>query len=217
MNRTIYQAPANAKVIDLIPEGTLTVLDIGCGTGNLGAELSKKSIVVDGITFSEEEKQIASKYLREVWLYNLESGLPAVTKKYDVIIISHTMEHIADPTKLMLALDSVLARNGRILCAIPNMLFLYNRLKLLFGNLEYEKYGLMDYTHVRWYTWKTIVELFDSYGFDVDIAKANGNIPLGPIRKLITKNMASSLDMRVVAMFPGLLAWEFLHRFKRKN
>jgi SAM-dependent methyltransferase len=179
--------------------------------------LAKRSIVVDGITYSEEERAVAAQRCRKVWLHNLEEGLPTVNGSYDVVIISHTLEHIANPSQLMSDLKSVLSENGTVLCAIPNMLFLYNRIKLLFGKVEYEQYGLMDYTHVRWYTWKSIVELFEQYGFETDVAKANGNVPLGPIRKLMTKNMASRFDSRVVQMFPGLLAWEFLHRFTKSQ
>jgi hypothetical protein len=73
----------------------------------------------------------------------------------------------------------------------------------------------MDYTHVRWYTHQTITALFKQYGFCVDCATVNGNFPLGPVRKFMTRKMADSMDASIVSVFPGLLAWEFHYRFKR--
>ena len=196
-----------------MPEGISTALDIGCGTGKLGAQLGDLGILTDGVTNSKPEKKIAKKILREVWLFNLEEGLPRIDKSYDVVLMSHVMEHIANPHQLMRDLGNVLKESGQILCAIPNMLFLYNRLKLMMGRVEYEEFGLMDYTHLRWYTRKTLVELFQSYGYRVDAALVHGYVPLGPIRKLLTGKAAQSLDKTIVKLAPDLLACEFAFRF----
>lgn len=125
------------------------------------------------------------------------------------------MEHVANPSKLMSALDSVLTASGYVLCAIPNMLFLHNRLKLLMGKVEYEEFGLMDYTHVRWYTRKTIRRLFESYGYRIESEVVHGYAPLGPLRKVVTENLASLLDTRVVNWLPDLMACEFAFRLAR--
>jgi len=211
---TLYDTAPNTGILALVPEGVVSALDIGCGTGQLGAQLMTRAIVTDGITFNQSEKEIASRYLRDVWLFDLESGLPPLHSKYDLIIMSHLLEHIAEPSPLMSALSSYLAKSGRVLCAIPNMLFLYNRLKLLFGRVEYEQYGLMDYTHVRWYTRKTIVKLFNAYGFEVERESVRGYLPLGPLRGILPGRLTASLDRSIVPLLPGILACELLYRFR---
>ena len=211
----LYNTQANARILDLVLRTGTSALDIGCGTGKLGTQLKELGIVTDGVTFSETEREIAKKNLRNVWLFNLEEGLPKIGEKYELVVLSHVMEHIADPTKLMMKLDSVLSEKGYIICAIPNMLFLYNRLKLLAGKVEYQEYGLMDYTHVRWYTRKTMIELFSSFNYALDASLFHGYAPLGPIRKACPTNFAKKLDKAIIRMAPGLLACEFAFRFKR--
>ncbi len=210
----IYNTSANARLLQLLPNNVLTALDVGCGTGKLGAQLANFGIVTDGITYSESELQLANQNLRDVWLFDLEHGLPQIDRKYDAVILSHVMEHISDPSRLLSQLKSVLSPSGHILCAIPNMLFLYNRIKLMAGRIEYEERGLMDYTHVRWYTRKTLLEVFRVHGYCPDAALVHGYAPLGPLRKAVTDKMAQWLDKTIIRLSPDLLACEFAFRFK---
>lgn len=214
MNDKIYNTAANKQVIEMLPSRMDTALDIGCGTGRLCQVLGRIAGSVDGVTYSQQERELAAQHCRNVWLHNIDNGLPTEASMYDVVVLSHVMEHIANPKRLMEGIQRVTHRHSVIICAIPNMLFLYNRLKLLAGRVEYEEYGLMDYTHVRWYTRSTLIRLFEDYGFLLDGFKANGNIPLGPLRSFLPYAAQSWLDQRMVAYFPGLLAWEFIFRFR---
>lgn len=215
MTEKVYNTAPNIGVIDLLPSRISSALDIGCGTGRLCQDLGRVAEYVDGLTFSEKEKELAARYCRKVWVQNVEDGLQQMTSTYEVVIMSHILEHIANPHKLMRDLMSVVSHGGVIVCAIPNMLFLYNRLKLFIGRVEYEEYGLMDYTHVRWYTRITLVELFEHYGFVLERFKANGNLPLGPLRRLLPRSTQWWLDETIVGWWPGLLARELVFRFKR--
>ena len=114
----------------------------------------------------------------------------------------------------MEGLSSIVNENGIVICAIPNMLFLYNRLKLIAGRVEYEEYGLMDYTHVRWYTQTTLIDLFEQRGFLLDTFRANGNLPLGPLRRVLPRFIQSWVDEKLVNLFPGIFAWEYIFRFR---
>ena len=77
-------------------------MDVGCGAGNNARILKELGKIVDGITFSDEEVKLASKYCRTVFKHNLETGLPEETdSSYDVVLCSHMLEHIAYPEKLL--------------------------------------------------------------------------------------------------------------------
>ncbi len=191
-----------------------TILDLGCGTGRLGESLLDSSIEIDGITSNDVEAHRASRFYRNVWPYNLEDGLPDAVGTYDVIFMSHILEHVAYPEKLMRGVSNVLNPNGIVLCAIPNMLFLYNRIKLLLGKIEYKEFGIMDYTHLRWYTRLTLEKLFKKHGFAPESSAVTGNTPLGPLRKIVPEKIVNSLDDAIVQAFPGILAWEFLYCFR---
>lgn len=90
-------------------------------------------------------------HYRHVWQYDLEQGLGKTSETYDAVVISHILEHIKNPDALMRDLVRVTEAQSYIICAIPNMLFISNRLKLLRGLVEYEPTGLMDHTHGHFY------------------------------------------------------------------
>ncbi len=126
-----------------MPESSKFILDVGCGAGSNARILQDLGKIVDGITLSDEEVKLASKYCRTVFKYNLEIGLPEDTRlNYDVVLCSHILEHIAYPEKLLSDIREKLKKDDAILLvALPNFMSYRNRLKMLFGNFDYEKYG----------------------------------------------------------------------------
>lgn len=210
----VYTTGANSRLLNLLPNTANKALDIGCATGNMAAELKKYSIITDGVTHSVDEQVLAEKHCNKVWSFNVENGLPKDTQgPYDIVILSHILEHIANPNKLLEGIKKVLDTKGVVLCAIPNMLFIYNRLKLLRGKIEYSDYGLMDYTHIRWYTHKTLIETFNEYGFSMQSFYAEGNAPLGPLRRVIPKSVCNKIDRLFIRIAPSWFAWEYSFMF----
>ena len=211
----VYRGSGNPRLIEYLPENAHTALDLGCASGGMAETLNALGIQTDGVTYSAEEKRLAEQHCRKVIEHNLEDGLPLelASNSYDVIILSHVLEHIADPKKLLEGISQALGPNGRILCAIPNMLFFKNRLKLLAGKIEYQDRGLMDYTHVRWYTRASLEQLFESYGFETLSFNAQGNVPLGPMRSLVSANFAQALDTFFIRLAPSWFAWEYSFSF----
>lgn len=210
-----YTTAGNPRLIDQIPVNTKTALDIGCATGRMAKSLSQFGILTDGVTFNKEEKIEAEKHCRQVWLYDLEQGLPTeMPDKYDIVILSHVLEHIANPSNLLRDIRASISGKSLILCSIPNMLFIYNRLKLLAGKIEYEERGIMDYTHLRWYTKTSLIKTFEDHGFNFVSFTTEGNAPLGPLRKIIPKEMAAKIDRLLLSIAPSWIAWEYSFTFK---
>jgi SAM-dependent methyltransferase len=179
------------------------ILDVGCGGGGNMRMLKNAGFLCEGITISDPEKFEAEKFGKVV-VYNLEQGLPVELQKkmFDVFIASHVMEHIFYPEKLLKDLNQSIALGG--VFVIPNLLFWRNRLKLFFGVWRYTDTGLMDYTHSRWYSYKSIKKLLAASGFNVKHTIATGGILFdrGPW-------LLKFIDRILLKLFPGLMGFQF--------
>ncbi len=188
ISKKIYFDAGNPDVLDLIRADAKYVLDVGCGGGSLASNLHERGVIVDGITISDAELDQAKPFLRSGYLYNLEKGLPQqISCKYDVVVCSHVLEHICYPDKLLADIKKVLAENGTLVVALPNIMHYKARIQLALGNFNYQEHGLWDYTHFRWYTFKTAKQLLESHGFVVNFASVpiTGELPFNSLLKRV--------------------------------
>ncbi|MDP3955007.1 MAG: methyltransferase domain-containing protein, partial [bacterium] len=79
--------------------------------------------------------------------------------KYDLIILSNILEHLKAPLEIILKIKKNLKKNGHLLIAIPNIAFWQVRRDLLFGKFKYQKEGILNEEHLRFYTYKTFTNL----------------------------------------------------------
>lgn len=149
-----------------------TVLDLGCGTGALGRWLvSHASCTIDGVTLSETEAKLARASYRKVIVGNLE-GLSLAqhfaTSAYDFIVCADVLEHLADPASVLNACRPLLSPNGRLLVSVPNAAYCGLIAELMHGNFEYRDEGLLDRTHLRFFTRKTLAEFLAANNWCID-------------------------------------------------
>lgn len=212
VKQKLYQNEGNAHILRWVPEGTTCALDLGCGAGDNAKHLSKQGVEVDGVTLSEQEAEVARANVRSVFVHNLENGLPPeAADAYDVIIASHVLEHICFPEALLKGVREKLNGEGRFIIALPNLLQLRYRLKLLLGHFEYESGGIMDNTHFRWYTFTSAQRMLEANGFKVIEAYADGYLPLPLIGKIIPDSLRNKLDKMASSIFPGLFGWQMIY------
>lgn len=157
------------KVFHLVPEGS-KVLDIGCSSGNFGYELIKrKSCVVDGIELDKADAQEAKKKLNKVFVKNIETdSLSGIDTDYDVIYFGDVIEHLVDPISTLKRVKALLNNRGSIVFSIPNMGHIGIRLALLVGEFEYTETGLLDKTHLHFYTQTEVIRVFEEAGYKID-------------------------------------------------
>jgi SAM-dependent methyltransferase len=86
---------------------------------------------------------------------------------FDVVLSSDVIEHTAAPAGFVEMMGRALRPGGLLLVSVPNVAHWSVRLNLLFGRFDYEPVGIMDATHLRWFTTKTIADLLDRNGFEV--------------------------------------------------
>lgn len=156
------------KAFNLIKENS-TVLDIGCSNGTFGYELiTRKNCVVDGIEIDKDDAIEASKILRKVHNLNIEiDSLNEVNEKYDYIFMGDVVEHFARPIETLKKVKSLLHGNGSLVFSIPNMLHMSVRLMFLEGKIEYGETGLLDKTHLHFYSAKEIKRVFNAAGYTI--------------------------------------------------
>lgn len=208
--RKTYDSHHNLEVVRWVPTGAAAVLDVGCGSGGNAAFLARLGLAVDGVTLSPTEAEAARPYCRAVALHNLESGLPGELRgPYDSVLCSHIIEHICFPSALLEDIRARLAPGGRLVAAIPNLLFWKNRLSLIAGRFDYAQGGIMDETHFRWYTLSTMCALLRKHGFEIEHGYGSGGLPLGPLRIPLC-GLARHLDLAACRVLPGLFGWQLV-------
>lgn len=157
------------KALRLIPDNS-TVLDIGCSSGNFGHELiSKKKCTVDGVELDEGDVAIAKTKLRKVYTFNIEQGSPKILhRSYDIVYYGDVIEHLVNPVNALKNTKEILKKEGRVVFSIPNMAHMSVRMMVLAGTFEYGKTGLLDTTHLHYYTKKEIQRIFAEAGYVIE-------------------------------------------------
>jgi SAM-dependent methyltransferase len=147
------------KIREHIPLGG-RVLDIGCGSGELGSLLSDRTTEVDGVEPNPDRAANARQHLRTV--VTGEAGPAAdaeLRPAYDVIIFADVLEHIPDPEAILRWASAKLARDGKIVALIPNSANWKFRRKILKGDWSYADTGYFDRDHLRFFDVRTAREL----------------------------------------------------------
>jgi 2-polyprenyl-3-methyl-5-hydroxy-6-metoxy-1,4-benzoquinol methylase len=188
-----------------------TVLDIGCGAGDNARILAKRGWDVYGITLSPEEQASASLVCSAVWIHDLDTGLPGdVAGPYDLALFSHVLEHLRNPEALLCQIRQILRPGGQIAVALPNILNWHQRLLFLLGRFEYTDQGIMDVTHLRFYTFTSGKRMLEACGFRVIRAKAAGSVlPWGSLRTFIP-SFTTAIDRFFCWINPGLFGRQVL-------
>jgi methionine biosynthesis protein MetW len=200
----------------LIPPHAATVLDVGCGRGGNAAWLQRKGITVDGVSWNAEELAAAKQFCRRVIQCDLNNGIPDIdAESYDGVICSHVLEHIAYPRQLLEDLERALVPGGFLLVVIPNLFFWSDRIKLILGRWDYQESGTFDYTHVRWYTAKSMNDLLASSGFVADQFVAEGWVPLPGLRFVLGTQLRNRLNALACRLSPGLFGKQLIFRFRK--
>lgn len=157
-------AESTGLLLEMIPVGA-RVLDVGCGTGSVTKLVidARKADVV-GIEPNADRAATAASRGINVHCGVLTSELSATLGKFDVVMFADVLEHLPDPLgQLMLAQD-YLRPGARVIASVPNIAHWTVRRQLLLGRFDYSASGIMDATHLRWFTQESIARLFVAAG-----------------------------------------------------
>ena len=175
IRRIGHLGTSHEKILALVPPGSV-VLDVGCAGGYVARALRERGVeAVDGIEPSLEDAEAARPYCRRLVHGSVEDD-SAVAElpdgEYDVIVCGDVLEHLVDPEGALRRLLPKLKNGGRFVISVPNVAHYSVRWALACGRFEYEDLGLLDRTHLRFFTHKTLVEMLKSVGLTVDAGDA---------------------------------------------
>tara|TARA_B100001123_G_scaffold400968_1_gene487238 strand:- start:210 stop:839 length:630 start_codon:yes stop_codon:yes gene_type:complete len=189
------------QIASLIAEKS-HVLDVGCGEGQLGSILSLKGCAVDGLDINIDRANDKRKYYKNIFLSDIRE-FEIEKSGYNHVVFSDMLEHVENPENILKNSSKMLSPNGKIVISIPNVGYFMNRLGLLLGNWNYTDEGILDNTHIRFFTLETAKKLIQSSGYQIC-----STIPETPVISAFWKRTIFSLLAR---LWPSLFAigWVF--------
>jgi len=160
---------SRTRIVGRIPVGS-RVLEVGCATGFMAEHLTRaRGCLVTGVEQDPDAARVAAGRCARLVVGDVENPalLARCAGEYDVIVFADVLEHLRDPATVLRALAGYLAPGGRVLASIPNVAHWSIRWRLLVGRWEYQERGILDRTHLRFFTRRSALRLFQQAGLAV--------------------------------------------------
>jgi 2-polyprenyl-3-methyl-5-hydroxy-6-metoxy-1,4-benzoquinol methylase len=189
------------------------ILDVGCGEGHFAALIAKAGNRVVGIDCLPDAAQADA--MDQYIPADLDGGLIGAKadlgqRKFDLVMLQDVLEHLRSPDQMLEDCKPLLKPHGRIAVSVPNVANITVRLGLLFGRFDYRPRGILDRTHLRFFTRKTARQMLEAAGYEVVEMKSTV-MPLELVLGLDSKNPLMILINRILAAFtwltPSLLGY----------
>ena len=141
------------------------ILEVGCASGYFGAVLRQHGHEVWGVEASPKAAAVARTRLHRVYIGTIEEFLASRVVgevAFDFIVFGDVLEHLVHPTQILQTCVGLLTPEGRVIASLPNVAHLAVRLMLLEGRWEYSRLGLLDSTHLRFFTRTSMLDMFSA-------------------------------------------------------
>jgi glycosyltransferase involved in cell wall biosynthesis len=197
------------------------VLDLGCSDAALAAHIRKLGHDVTGVDF--EELPGARERLDRLVVADLDRGIPAEAGGgYDVVVAADVLEHLRSPERLLADARTRLAPGGSVIASVPNFAHWYPRARVVLGRFDYDRRGILDRGHLRFFTRRSFERLADrqqykvrrreALGLPVEVlnrggGEANGGAGSGA-------GLARRLNLASVSVSPSLFAYQLLYELE---
>lgn len=163
-----YYSQERPEMAALVPREIKTILDVGCGQGAF-LKLVKERTGAEtwGIEMEPEVAEVAKKYADKILTGKIENLTNSIPDTYfDCIIFNDVLEHLLDPTETLKMIRPKLSGNGIVIASIPNVRYFGNLYELLLKkDWEYKDSGILDTTHLRFFTKLSMKRMFEDAGY----------------------------------------------------
>jgi O-antigen biosynthesis protein len=206
LNKDPYSV--HQKIINFVGQNK-HVLDVGCSEGLISKKINENNCKVVGIELDSAAAQIAENYCQDLIVGNVESiNLdPKYEKYFDIIIFADILEHLKEPSNVLNRFKKYLKDEGFIIISLPNISNWRIRLQILFGNFEYQEYGILDIGHIRFFNEKTAKQMINEAGYEIKMF----DLTVGDVKRF--SNIFHSIGMK----WPNLLAFQFFFVAKKNR
>jgi SAM-dependent methyltransferase len=191
-----YFDGSRPEVANLVPESCRSILDVGCGFGGLGRRLRSRGFnELYGIEINPDATSKLEGLYAQHWIGDVEKlALPLPDESLDCIIFADVLEHLVDPWGALRRYLRLLRSGGTAIVSVPNV----RNISLLYrlfvkGRWDYEDSGLLDRTHLRFFTRYSAGVLIDGAGLQIDSWHANRDQYTGG-RKLLSRALKIFVD-----------------------
>ncbi|HEX3567663.1 MAG TPA: methyltransferase domain-containing protein, partial [Acidimicrobiales bacterium] len=181
------------------------IFEGGVSTGYLSAAFVAADRIVDGAEVDPDTAAAARGVCDRIFVGDLEQlDLGQLAPSYQALVFGDTLEHLRDPPALLRRLRAVLDDDGVLVVSIPNVANWAVRLGLLFGRFAYTERGILDRTHLRFYTRRSAIEMLASAGFRATKVVAAVPVPW------VSSVGLSRVAHRIGNLRPSLFAYTFI-------
>ncbi len=164
-----YYRHARTEVLRHLPAGPLRILEVGCGEGGTLARIRelRPDVWLAGAELMKLDSPLYAK-LDQFEQINIEEQLPSITPgSIDVLLCLDVLEHLREPQQVLVRLATLLRPNALLIASLPNLQYVKVSLPLLFGHFNYTDEGVLDRTHLRFFTRRSALRMLDEAGFNV--------------------------------------------------
>lgn len=204
------------EMVKGVSDQKLRVLDLGCSRGYLGRELKKiPDVYLVGVDCDGYSLEEARPYYNQVVLADLEKELPLPAEEFNLFLLGDILEHLRNPEGLLGEVRRLAqGPNSYVIISVPNVANLYIRLRLLFGSFPYAERGILDGSHLRFFTAKSLKDLLKKSGLQTVQFQAIP-IPLDLalpqfLGRFLTISCLYPILVLTAKIWPSLCAYQFV-------
>jgi len=189
---------SHALLVELVGRDR-RVLDVGCSTGYLGEALAARGCIVDGIEKDPAAAELARERMNDVAVLDLDRDDLAEAlagRQYDCVVLADVLEHLADARRVLESAVRLLSPDGEVVISVPNVAHGSLRLALLQGRWEYRDTGLLDRTHIHFFTRTSILDLIQQ-----------GGLAITAVHSTVVDPLASEINLDRSSLPQELVDW----------
>lgn len=199
-----YFSAARTEILGLLPGGVGRVLEIGCGSGDTLAMLKQRALCTEtvGVEFFASAARMAADQVDRVHCLDVErEPIPEPAASFDLVLALDVLEHLVDPWRVLASLRTWLTPQGRMLVSLPNAQHFSLVLPLLRGQFNYAERGILDRTHLRFFTRGSAEKMLQDAGLVIERTEATS---------LALHLRSGQLNALTLGLFKGFLASQYV-------
>lgn len=205
-----------AAVIEALPARS-RVLDVGTASGMLARRSGNKFLRFFGIEAVKEWAEIAAPHYEKLWTCSFDDAPEEALRGYDAVVLGDVLEHMSAPDTALKRLAGLQAPGCTFIISVPNVANLWVRLNLLMGRFDYAERGIMDRTHLRFFTRKTLSAMVKETGLEI-LSIHVTPIPLELVSPFFSSGFGKVLHSAfagLTSLLPTLLGYQFILEAKK--